>query len=477
MIAVHNTLLATLLTLVPLAALAQDAPPTAPAPIVTLDDAIRVALERHPTMVQARERLVRTRATNNQNLAARQPQISSQAAYTRLLNTSSGFGGGTTSGSGSVQNPYGVLLPGTPPGTTAASTRSRQAGGGGGGNNIGSSGASLNQASASLSVTQVIDITGVIRAAQLLGDVELQIQVLELEKTRLDIVLQVRSGYYNLLRSDALVKVSEAAVTQSEEQLRVTRALRTQGIAAEFDVLRARTQVVNNQQSLITARNQVAIAKNAFANSLGINPATPVAVTPPVQDPPPPRLDEEAAIEEALLKRPEARQVELSIARGDKNLRLARRTMEPTLTAGLSVNYNSNSAFTGKRETGSLGLVLTIPINDGGATRAQVAAARSDQRLAEVQRDQYRWGIQAEVQQAIIAVKDAQERQSATAANVVQAREAFRLAGVRYKNGIDTPLAVNDAQTALVQTETNAINARYDYLTALAQLTRALGAE
>jgi hypothetical protein len=40
---------------------------------------------------------------------------------------------------------------------------------------------------------------------------------------------------------------------------------------------------------------------------------------------------------------------------------------------------------------------------------------------------------------------------------------------------VGTQLDVNDAQTALIQAETNRVNAQYDYLGSLARLSRAIG--
>ena len=70
---------------------------------------------------------------------------------------------------------------------------------------------------------------------------------------------------------------------------------------------------------------------------------------------------------------------------------------------------------------------------------------------------------------------NAHERIATSAAGLNEAREAFRLAGVRYREGVDTQVAVYDAQAALTQAETNAVNSKYDYFIALAQLDRVTG--
>ena len=127
------------------------------------------------------------------------------------------------------------------------------------------------------------------------------------------------------------------------------------------------------------------------------------------------------------------------------------------------------------RAAAALGVNLTVPLYDGGATRAAVNGARADELSAAIQIDQFVRGIKAEVQHSTIAMRDANERAQVAGATVTQSREALRLANVRFRAGVGTQLEINDAQTALTQTETNAVNAQYDYLTALARLSRATG--
>ena len=58
---------------------------------------------------------------------------------------------------------------------------------------------------------------------------------------------------------------------------------------------------------------------------------------------------------------------------------------------------------------------------------------------------------------------------------MTQATEAYRLATVRFQNGIGTILDEINAQAQLAQARTNLLNAQYDYQTSLAQLVRAIG--
>ena len=227
---------------------------------------------------------------------------------------------------------------------------------------------------------------------------------------------------------------------------------------------------------MIQSRNQLLIAQNGFANTVGVDPSTPVQLADIPEIPTLPNLDETVLLTEAFDRRPEYYQADTNILKSVKNTRLARRNLEPYLNASVSGAYNlTQPAFGSNKDTGSIGLTLSIPLYDGGVTREAVKAAHSDERSSLIQKDQFVRGIKAEVQQAIIAVKDAFERQSTTAQTVAQAREALRLANVRFQAGVGTQLEINDAQTALTQAETNQVNARYDYLGAIARLNRATG--
>ena len=513
--------------------------PGDPTTIRTLDDALAIAFQRNPTILLTEERAVKTNKTVDQILSLKKPTISFGGTYARLLNSnaSSAVVGGVTPSS--IQNPFTVGLTNTPPGSspislsssssgtavtstssaggatsttttgaaaaststagtssnangvaTAGQTRSEEPNseqtrqtGTGTGTGTGTttnitnftSSPNLNQISARVTVSQLIDITGLVKTAEQIGDLGKALSRLELARTRQDTALNIKNGYYNVLRAIAFVRVNEAAVAQSQELLRVTQAQLTAGVASQFDVLRAQTQLDNNQQSLISSRNQVSISKNSFANALGVDPSTPIDPQP-LDAPPVPDLDEEALIQTAFNQRPEYLQADVNVILAKKNIRLAHRNLEPYMNASISGNYAATSnSFGQDRGTASIGLGLTIPLYDGGATRAQVQSAQSDERGALIQKDQYARGIKAEVQQSVIAVRDADERRTAISRTVAQAQEALRLSNVRFQAGVGTQLDVNDAQTALTQAETNQVNAQYDFLGALARLQRSVG--
>ncbi len=79
-----------------------------------------------------------------------------------------------------------------------------------------------------------------------------------------------------------------------------------------------------------------------------------------------------------------------------------------------------------------------------------------------------------DVQVAISNLQQAQETIDATTASVVQATEALRLSRERLDAGAGTQLDVLNAQTQLLTAQSNVLQARFDYIAAVASYDFAL---
>lgn len=458
--------------------------------ISSVDQAVAAALEKHPDIRLASESLRKTKNTITQVLGpAKSPTLRATASYTRLSGLGAAFGGGGAGGAtGTIQNPFPIGLQIQPPGSVpinlAGPTRSRQTGGDGtgdtGGNVFGSN-INLNQQSVQMSLTQLVDVAGTIRLADYIGDTQVLIVEQDILRTKDTIALSVRNQWYVTLRADSLVHIAAANLDRSKAQLAVAEAQFRNGVVAAYDVLRAKTQVANDQQQLTTARNQAQIQRTSLALAIGVEPTTEFKLTAPstpddIAIPALPTTSVKDLVMFAQKHRPEAIAAGLSTKMASHNTRYQKGGMNGSVAVSLNGNYNPSPALVANQQaTGSLTLVFQKPILDGGVTRAATDSAHADERRAAIQADQFARGIETEVIQAHIAVLDAHERIATSAAGLNEAREAFRLAGVRYREGVDTQVAVYDAQAALTQAETNAVNSKYDYFIALAQLDRVTG--
>jgi outer membrane protein TolC len=127
--------------------------------------------------------------------------------------------------------------------------------------------------------TLPLDISGMLRAANdqaRFGEIATR---LDINRLRNQIVLDVKTAFYDVLRAQALVAVATENLQNSLLRLQDAEKKFQAGTVARFDVIRAQTDVANAQQQLIQARNTVSLSIAALNNVIGINVNTPLQIT------------------------------------------------------------------------------------------------------------------------------------------------------------------------------------------------------
>ena len=164
------------------------------------------------------------------------------------------------------------------------------------------------------------------------------------ESLKRDIVLQVRTGYFNILRALKLRDVAAQSVKQFQAQLDVAQAFFEVGIVAKNDVLQAEVSLANSMQTLVKAENDLAVAKASFNTVLRRDVSTPFSVIDILKYEAFP-LTFEGSLQEALRQRPEIKNAELTIKQTEENVKVAKSAFYPTVT--ISGNYNRFSDAAG----------------------------------------------------------------------------------------------------------------------------------
>lgn len=335
----------------------------------------------------------------------------------------------------------------------------------------------IENRTARITLTQIIDISGLVRTAVRAANVTLTVSELELARTRNDTILQVVQAYQGVARADEFVRVAEEALRNAQERLRLVWAQVDAGVAAQFDLLRAETAVAQAEQAVLNARNQRELAAAALNNLLGRDLDAPVQVVKPARLPEETLPPLETLTQQAYENRPELIAARRGVDLAQIGIETARRSLLPNIVLTGQADFNLNtSAFNPRRETYTGVAVLSVPIWDGGIARAREAQARDDLQIAQLRLQQAREGVALEVRQAYLNLQDAQKRLAVAQKGLEQATEALRLARVRFEAGVSPQLEISDAELAFTQAQTNLVNAQYDYLDAYAALLRAVGA-
>jgi len=366
-----------------------------------------------------------------------------------------------------------------------------------------------------IQATLPIDISHLVAAASDEAKFQEVAARLDINRTRNNVVYQVENAFYGALRAQALVNVADENLQNSMERLRDAGARYEARAVAYIDVVRAQTDVANDQRGVIQAKNTVSNAIALLANAMGIDVTTNLRITdqgavvqPPNPEKPQPfdpmkplpaqppasgqpsdvheagadnglQLGPEfrSVLAEALANRPEPMEVDADIAAAKKGVQVARRSELPSLA--VSVGYYDLRTQSGSFVNEPQAYVgLSIPLYDGGVARARIQQANANVASFITQKRQVTDAVTLDVQQAYLSLVQARDQVAVAGQALTQAREGFSLAKVRYQTGVSARagisplLELSDAQAALTLAEQNQVNALYDYNAARAQLDR-----
>jgi outer membrane protein len=313
--------------------------------------------------------------------------------------------------------------------------------------------------------------------------------------TRQTVIGNVADTYFNALRTDALVRVSQAQVDRAKTTLDQIRfqASDAVGTTPKKDVFQAEADYLNATVNLLQAQNNAEIAHTQLRNAMGISGTgkLPLAeVAPPTLSTPmtatvagvtldtPSPTAIPKLIAEAQDKRPDIQQSEVNAAAGETTVKLAQLSTRPNLSVDLSAGYQLDAANDPTRQIGNNRAVvanLTYPLYDGGASRANVHATEASQRSTVAQLENQKQAVALEVEQSWRNLGQARVSIAATESALAAARKNYEAASESLKLGAGSTVEVITAQTALVQAEINNVQALYNFYTADARLTRSLG--
>ena len=95
-------------------------------------------------------------------------------------------------------------------------------------------------------------------------------QEYDVKKTMLDIILNIKSTFYEVVKRGALLDVTKSSLNSAEKHHEQAKALYSEGLSARFDMIKASVQVSNAQLDVIKAENAVLLAKANLATAMGL---------------------------------------------------------------------------------------------------------------------------------------------------------------------------------------------------------------
>ena len=454
-------------------------------PTFTLDQAILTALQRNPTLLNAEQEIKRTKGVIIQVRAQALPQVNARANFewtdpnlqgARIFGTTtSGTGttpGGTTGAASLIESSPSqvrdVQVPLAAPAPTPATF------------------VEASDVSYSISVLGTQLIFNGTTFPQIRGTFFQRDSAYFAFRNVLDqLIATIKTQFYQIVVNRELVSVNEQSVHLLEAQLKDQQNRFEAGTVPRFNVLQAEVALYNQLPLLITAQNNLRIAKIILAKTLGLDFQPGRGENPPLEvlgEMPyiPRTIALAAAIEMGKERRPFLKQARANVLNQKEQVRAAAGQWLPTITTtggGEWVSSPTNSSWHDISKGWIAQVQGSLPIWDSGAIAGQVIQQRALLFEAKNTYDDDVRQVELEIQQAYSNLQQNRELIQSQEKNVEQAEEALRLAKARLDAGAGTQLDVLNAQVQLLTAQSTRLQALFGYNSSLAEFDRATGAQ
>lgn len=435
--------------LIPASTAGREAAASEETPLVlTLDRAIALALGQNRDILIAAQDRSKAEAQISEVRSGALPALDLSAAYTR-----------------NIQKPVLFLPPNSPINPTNSTAEFEL-----GSNNAYDIAASLSQTLYNRRVGIALDL------AETYRDYAREAY----RGTEQSVTLTVKKAFYGVLLAEKLVEANRQGLEIVRANFEDIESQYRHGTAAEYDMLRAEVEVANTEPLLISAENNLELAKNSLKNLCSLSIDQEIEAQGDFTFEEIPGTDVERARREAPSNNIVIRELSLNQTMQEKNISVERAGWFPTLSlvGGYSWQTQDNSFQLNRyqwAQTSSLGLILSFPLFDGARTSARVREARSEYEKSRLARLKAEESLVIQIESAELRMAEAKKRVQGQEKSIAQARRAVHIAQTRFTNGVGTQLELLDSQVALTRAQTNYAQAVYDYLVAKADWQFAVG--
>lgn len=444
-----------LLLLAPFPAVAQQATP-APAAL-SLADALRLAESKSEGVRIAGAGVTRARGQQAQADAQRLPQVNGTAGYQRA-----------------IQNQFQAI-------TERFADPNDSTGGGGLANSpIGQIFAAPNTFTLTLAAQQNLWTAGRVTAARTGAGAARTAADIGLTSAKAQAALDAAQAYFDAVAADRFLAIADSSLALVERTLAQTQLAREVGSASEFDLLRARVARDNQRPVVIQARGARTTAYLRLKQLLDLPLAQDLTLTTPIRDDSltvveatgPIALADERTLtpDTTVSARATVRQAEAQVRAQERALAAARLARFPSVQLTSTYQrfaYPPEGTFLPSAldlyfPNWTVSLGLSFPVLTGGRLKGDRLVAEANLTEAQQRLQQSREGASLDALLALTALEQAQAAYLASVGTDAQAAQAYRIAEVRFREGISTQLELTEVRVQLEQARLQRVNAARD---------------
>ncbi|GAB4372273.1 MAG: TolC family protein [Calditrichia bacterium] len=299
-----------------------------------------------------------------------------------------------------------------------------------------------------------------------------------------EVVLQALEAYFNVMLAEKLIEVNQRAYQAARANLEQVEKFYELGAASQLDYLRAKSRYSSTIAPLTSAKNakKLALENLKFILNLPESDSLVIADTLAKMEflEEYQTMDLERLQEIARKNRADLRTVVLQQkATRDQQIISASQFLPSVfLTADVQHQAQLETRRVAPDDfirSKSVGLVVQVPLFQGGKRGIEFQQSRILNKKARLQVEQVERAVLLDVENSKNQFNEAQANLASLQQAMLEAREALRLANLTYREGISTQVDVLNAQLAYTSSETQYQQGVFQYNIAQLRLLKAIG--
>lgn len=331
----------------------------------------------------------------------------------------------------------------------------------------------IREYSSFVSVGIPLDISGQLRAGLSRADADRDAAAANFQITDRDLKRAVAIAYYRLLVARHLTRVQQDALDEARSFENRSRLLAQNGEVAQADIIKASAEVAFRQQALNGAELNAQLANHALASFWTTDVGGALLIVDVLDQPPEPP-EKPPSGETPFLRRPELQFLSAQGAGLAADARRARADLLPLASTEFQYGVDATQWSLANRGYAAF-IHLDVPLFDWLRNRGALRQAQLQVQQADLNRKIAERTFSREYQDALARAEQLYSQVALTEDQTRLSTDNLRLARLQYEGGEGSALDVISAQDQLARAKTNFYATKADYLNALADLEVASG--
>jgi len=302
----------------------------------------------------------------------------------------------------------------------------------------------------------------------------------DLQETEGYLSLNIKTVFYNVLFLNEVLKVNEQALSQIQEHLTMAEISYQEGVRSEFDVLMFKAKLKDFESQLLELKSKKEITLDALKVLLNLPDTSSVICLGTISNP----IGYEMLSSEQLSGSIDTGNNKIQSLKAMKNVLSYKEKVEKAENLPTLFAFGNYHVYHGLdtppfdqawRQGYAIGVGLKINLFDGNLSKSKAMETRAGIEKMAAYEESFKLQFKNKYLTSIHHIQSLNDQRESVLNNLEVANKAYKIAEVGYKNSVITTIELNDTQLSITKVNVRLLNIEKDIVLEQANLEYLVG--